>query len=136
MSETASPTLEVYLRLSGEFDPQNLTELIGVTPSYQRQIGAISERTKRAYLSSEWQIGTGKVMTFDMEEVVQILLDKIGLYKDVIAQVALSKDLSVSLVVVVDCTSSNKPALTLSPRQIQWLASVNAALDIDLYIVD
>jgi hypothetical protein len=132
---------------TGDFDPDALTELLGITPTrvYRRGEGLKSGRV-RPY--SAWMWETAERVEHDSELLIQEVLDTFEPVADELAdaRAGWSLDLRVGLVISMygsieadpDGTSGamvSTPALYLSPETLRRLAELGCALDIDSYVI-
>lgn len=129
----------VYFGLFGTFDPDELTERIGIKPTSCCAQGARdSERSLPR--TSQWEFSTEKIVAecIDVhelaEQIIVSLEPRAAQFKAAIAEL----NLSAVLEVVLHFSTSDEvstPIIGFSPRVLAFLVEVNAKIDIDAYIL-
>jgi len=125
---------EVYFALMGDdVDPDLITRKLGITPS------EISRKGVPIPKFDSWRLSTGKlsagcVDVYAMaEQIVAVLLPKAEEIQDLIRKYNLTAYLNVVLIFANDEHTST-PAIGFSRDIIQFLAKVDAAIDVDTYV--
>lgn len=130
--------VETYFKIIGDFDPNEVTELLGITPDKKRKIGDVRhelENKVSVYDFSLWQSGSVKTINEysvekQMEQTVTPLKSKIA---------ALNKfkehnDVNFTLQIVLKFYSAiNKPILSPSKNVIAFCYRTQTAIDYDYY---
>jgi hypothetical protein len=136
---TQSSTNEcyVYFALDGDdFDPDDLTQLIGIAPSkIRRKRDMVSNNLPKF---NSWQIHSEKVIdefvdVYDLSEAVVLRLkDRVELILESKKKYNLTCRLQVVLWVTSD-ESQSTPAIGFEENIINFLAKVGASVDVDTY---
>ncbi len=123
-----------YFRVVGEFDPNAVTEKLGLKPDESWKIG---DKRKNGSLFdfAAWHFGKCEVYTDDiseqMQETIKPLLDKI----DLLNQIRNENEVRFYLEVVPRLYSHNHtPSLAPSVDVMAFCAATQTEIDIDLYI--
>lgn len=129
----------VYFSLKGEFDPAELSEFLGITPSNCRGKG---ERDPERSIprSSIWDFSSPQVegISVDVYQLAEQVIDPLLPHTDRIAEAVRRWDLAATLQVVLEFAvdeSISTPAIGFDPRIVQFLAEVGAGIDIDTYLL-
>ena len=127
----------VYFCLKGDFDPTDVTALIGIAPTSAWARGAI-DPVRDLPRCSLWDFSSETIVdeivdVYDMSEAVVIQLEPAAeRIREAITQFKLSAVLEVVLKISMDQTLST-PAIGFSQRVVRFVASVGASIDIDTY---
>lgn len=130
--------VETYFKIIGDFNPNEVTKLLGITPNKQWKIGDVRhelENKTSVYDFSLWQSGLVKTINEysvekQMEQTVSPLKNKIA---------ALNKfkehnDVNFTLQIVLNFYSKiNKPILSPNKGVIAFCYQTQTAIDYDYY---
>jgi hypothetical protein len=126
--------IRAHLRITGDFDPDEVTNMLGINPhSAWRKGDSRPQRANENFSFSNWSIGVPKRVTPYLDEVVEELMTLLADKADHIARFCILQKLNVSLVCVLEFDIEETPAVTLSDYQVAWLSSIGAGVDIDIY---
>ena len=123
-----------YFTIVGEFDPDAVTALLGLTPDDSRKIGALC-RNGRPAETARWSIG--RCDEYDahvenqMRKTILPLRDKIELLNQIRRENRVSFYLEVVPSVYTDDIS---PCLAPSLDVMEFCVATGTELDIDLYV--
>ena len=123
-----------YFVIKGDFNPDTVTEILGLTPSNVRYIGQELRNGRKSDVAF-WEFGKNdkydSLTTKQMEETVKPLYDKI----DVLNKIREIYDVRFYLS-VVPTAYKNVPAPALAPSLeiIDFCHATRTEIDIDLYI--
>jgi Domain of unknown function (DUF4279) len=124
---------EVYFALYGdEFDPDDVTNLIGLEPTTTKRKGSPIPKF------TSWAISTGKLENdvIDVYDMSSALVSKLSPHAAKIIeakrQFGLEATLQVVLRITTDATKST-PAIGFEREVISFLNSVGASIDVDTY---
>ena len=123
-----------YFKIVGNFYPDEISELLGLTPEKSWKIGDL-RRDGSAYDFAMWKIGTCAEYDIDvsnqMRKTISILQDKIPQLN----QIRQVYDVSFVLE-VVPTIYANEPTPALSPSLdiIDFCHATRTEIDIDLYV--
>jgi hypothetical protein len=129
----------VYFGLRGTFDPEEITSRLSIKPTSSCAKGArYPERGLPK--TSQWEVSTERIVAecIDVYELADQIVTKLEgnarQIKDAIAELDLYAVLQVVLYLSTDDGVST-PAIGFSNRVLEFLAMVNASIDIDTYIL-
>ena len=124
---------QVHFALYGnEFDPDEVTRLVGIEPSFIRHAGTPNPR------QASWKISSAKLATdvLDVYEMSSALVAGLVGRADQIVQAqrrfSLNAELEVVLWLALD-ESVPMPAIGFTPEVIAFLHTVGASVDVDTY---
>jgi len=126
----------VYFALKGDFDPQVVTDRIGIEPSEKWKKGD-KGRYKKTLDFSRWILSTDKGkehMFIDklVDEIVNKLFDKIQIINEIKEQFQL--DSVLEIVMYVDTNEDySTPALGHDLKTIEFLFRTRTRTDVDIY---
>jgi hypothetical protein len=130
----------VYFALQGDdFDPEEITKLIGISPSESWRKGD-KGKFKSTLEFSCWKLSTSKgqeYMWIDklVNEIIQKLYDKIDIIKELKAKYQL--DSVLEIVMEIDVNPENTtPSLGHDLKTIEFLYRTGTKTDIDIYRFD
>lgn len=123
-----------YFRITGNFDPDTISELLGLTPERSWKIGD-KHKSGHIYDFSSWQFGTCDEYDVYVEEqmrkTITPLLSKISILKEIKQKY----DAAFFLEVVPTVASSEStPCLAPSLEVMQFCCDTGTQIDIDLYL--
>ena len=116
------------------FDPDYVTEALGVLPTEHNRIGdSIAHgRGRRTY--DRWRVSVGPVETLEIDTMLD---DVVGRFSDCggrLAQVGNEIGVEPVLMCRVEPKSAETPAITFPARIVRWAADNRVALDVDIMI--
>ena len=138
--------IQVYLAVFGEnFNPDELTALLQVTPTRTQikgqEIPPIKGLYQKpgtkppVYIETVWEYGSDYVKTYDSEDASRVvetaLKDKVALINQFVSK----HNLTVQLAVVPWIDKREAPRIHFSPTFVKMLSDLNAAIDMDIYVV-
>jgi hypothetical protein len=128
--------LSVTFTLRGvDLDPDEVTRQLGLQPTESWRAGEPSRlvRPARFYSDNAWRLHSGLPATTDLEEQVKSLLTRLEpVWK---AAVALGKGHYAEFSCVVYSYGGDRPAISFDNDVVRQIAELNAALDVDLYVL-
>lgn len=124
----------VNFRILGkDFNPDDLTSILNITPSSQWLKGEIIRpNIVRKY--SCWIIGTEYEESCDINVQLKKVLKKISERKRELIDLREKLDLQYRLDVVINIENNEKPAIYLNSDVIEFANDIKAEFDFDLYI--
>ncbi len=123
-------------RITGIFDPDMVTSLLGIQPTRQWKIGD-KRRNGTEYDFASWECS--RCDEYDvytenqMHKTIEPLLDKIDILNQIKANNAVSFTIAVVPTLYTDITT---PALAPSLKVIDFCHATRTEIDIDLYIFE
>lgn len=128
-------TVKAEFSIYGDnFDPNELTDLLGIQPMEVNLKGVITGTRKRPSTETSWSIYTKKEESYDVKEqidkIVSILKDKIKLingFKE-------KNEVSISLSLLIEVENDEKPAIYWTPETNDFLGKIGAESSIEIYM--
>jgi len=138
--------IKIILSVFGDvFDPENLTQKTGISPTAYWKKGDIIPpikglRRKSSVVSvrkeSAWNYSTGFIQTLFFEQVSEVLINSLGgrimLLKDYVEK----ENLDIKIYVVIEIADEHKPALYFDKKFLKMVNELEAEIDVDLYILN
>lgn len=123
-----------YFRIAGNFNPDEVTEKIGLKPYEAWKIGD-KRKNDSIFDFAAWHFGKCEVyndnINEQIKETIQPLLDKI----DILNQIREENDVSFHLEIVPYlCSTNSTPCLAPSLEVMDFCTATRTEIDIDLYI--
>ena len=124
-----------YFKIVGDFDPDAISELLGLQPEKSWKIGDM-RRNGTKYDFALWTIGRcdeyDVIVAHQMERTIAVLADKISLLN----KIREGNDVSFYLEIVptIDADDRN-PCLAPSLRVMDFCHETRTEMDIDLYLM-
>ncbi len=129
-------TCYTYFRITGDFDPDIVTKILGLIPSKTWKIGD-KRRNGTLYDFASWEFGRCDNYDFivenQMHTTIAPLLDKIDVLNELKNEFDITYTLEVVPTVYADNTS---PCLAPSMKVIDFCHATRTKIDIDLYVMD
>ena len=124
-----------YFKIDGNFDPDEVTALLGLTPEKIWKIGELRRGGRSRFDFAHWEIGRcteyDVEVTHQMEKTISMLQDKIPLLNRFRAE----HDVTFWLEIVPSVyPENNSPCLAPSLAVIDFCHATRTRLDIDLYV--
>lgn len=128
-------TVSAHLTLVGnDFDLDYVTNILEISPTYTRDKNEIL-RNGEKFGHTEWGTYTEYEQSFDIE----IQLDKVLIpYRnkvDLMNKIRIECNAEWNVVIVIYIRNGHKPALGFSKHNLKFLASIDADVGFDLYII-
>ena len=138
----------IYLDIRGDnFQPQSLTERIGIQPTHTHLKGDIVPRIKSKIIYTKpgtpplrrkdnaWEYNLGYFHTRDSDDISDILEKTFEGKEDLINEFVKQHKLYVILRVVLEIDPLKTPAFGFSRTFTKMLGKLNASIDVDIYVV-
>ena len=137
-----SPETRARLIIAGEFDPDVLTDRLGIAPDRTMRKGDSWWPPRPELLAendawySNWCSGLSEANAFVVEDYISALIDEFWPRRDTIAelQAELELELEVAVSVRVYGPEFATPSVHLSQRTLRRIGALGADVDIDLYV--
>ncbi len=137
------PVVSMYLRFYSEnsepgehFDPDEVTRRLGIEPTTQFRPGdPITEDGEGRRRRSGWILEFAEQETLQIEEMLDEVKRQINVAGSAIPQIC--RDLKVQAVILCGVRrngSDAMPALGFSPRFIDWAASLELSINVDVIL--
>lgn len=131
-------TLYAYIRFSGnddvdDFPLEVVTEQLGVQPTETWRMGdKINNSHVRSFTC--WKYKSETLETLDSDDVLLPILNVFQSKTDTINQLKKELNLKVHIELVITMIDGYTPSLTIIPEFSRFAASINAFIDIDMYV--
>ncbi|WP_132085132.1 DUF4279 domain-containing protein [Harryflintia acetispora] len=123
----------IHLTLCGEkFNPNNVTEKLGIAPNYIREKNDKLENGN-IFGQTEWGFETEWIENQDLDEVLNIFFSSIREKASQLKRIALECNANWSLLIGVKIWNEQKPILYLSIKNVQFLSEIGADIGFDYY---
>ena len=130
-------TLYVYIKFIGndDFPLHAVTESLDVQPTKTWKVGekVYADKPLERYYTC-WIYETEKLETLVVEEVLDSLYELFSSKVDTINQLKEQLDLEVQIELVIEMENGRTPGLVISPEFSRFASSINALIDIDMYV--
>lgn len=124
--------------LDDNFDPDYITTLLNIEPTYVRKKGCefktFSGRTKIS-LESVWQLETEYEESCDIEIQINKLIDQFRGKEELLKEVKIKYDLEIKICVVIYIKKKKAPGMYLNKEILKFIYSLEAEVDFDVYVV-
>ena len=136
-SQSEHTSCYTYFRMTGDFDPDVISELLGLVPESSWKRGDARKDGKSQYDFSFWQFGTcwdyDVAVENQMLKTITPLLDKVEVLREIKARFAVDFTLEIVPTVRADETT---PCLAPSMQVMRFCCDTGTEIDIDLYVAD
>ena len=133
-------TLYAYISFTGrddvnDFPLEVVTERLGVQPTETWRVGdRINNIVSRAYSFTCWKYESDRLETLDVDDVLLPILNVFQSKTDIINQLKEEFNLDVQIELVITMIDGYTPGLVISPEFSRFAATINAFIDIDMYV--
>lgn len=126
-------SIKCYFEVIGDgFNPDLLTEAMGIEPTKTWRVGDTTRRSGRPYKHDGWSIRSEEVASLDLREVVLPVLRRLLPVAGVLSEYCDRLNLEAVLSCAVYVEDDQMPALSLDSETIRMLSALGASLDIDI----
>ena len=119
-----------YFTISGEFDPLDISRLVGILPSRSWRKGEINPRTGAEYNFSRWSLDSRLSLSASLEEHVRDVLQQLQDHAKAFAAVSNEHG---GMLQLVGYFQGGYPGFGLNKADISALAALELELDFDFY---
>lgn len=124
-----------YFCITGEFDPDTISELLGLVPEETRKIGDTKRDGSTKYDLACWRFGTCReydvIVENQMLKTIAPLIPKVDILKEIKAKFDVRFTLEIVPTVRFD---ESTPCLAPSIQVMQFCCDTGTEMDIDLYV--
>lgn len=113
-----------------DFDLNAVSDALGEAQVILRK----ETRPLNAIRGDCWEMNTGEIRTWSVEEVMDQLIDRLKGKVEWIVEFCKRNAVDAGFTIVLKIDKDDSPAMSLTAKQIQFIASLNATLDWDVYI--
>lgn len=124
---SAKTRIAVSARFLGQFEPDELTARLGVTPTETRASGG--GRPAR------WRLQLRFVDANELAPLLDDLRSQFASARCTLAEAGEPWGLTPLLAIGVEVTASDSPECVVPAEFVQWAAAQGAELDVDIYVV-
>jgi hypothetical protein len=131
MRETPEPNEQyAYFTVVGEFDPEEISLLTGVSPTKAWKKGDINPRSRYEHKFSRWSLYSRLDKESSLEDHMSDVFEQLESKRPEFAELSLRHNCSLQL---VGYFKSFYPGFGLDRKLVKSLADYNLALDCDFY---
>ena len=128
-------TVMAYFSIYGEnFNTEDVTIRLGISPTETKVKGIIPEGKKRPSIETSWKICTKEEVSLDLNDPLHHLVDCIEDKVKPLCDIKSSLDVNFVFSFIVKIENGEKPAMHFSSDSLNFISSIGAEIDIDLYI--
>ncbi len=127
------PEMSVHFTFFGIFEPGEITNLLDISPS---RIWRKGEKfgPVRVHKEDAWRLSTDRKSTYELEEEVMLLIDKLYPQRIRISNLCQDMNLNIEIACHVDVDGREFPAVCLSKKTMSMAVELNADIDIDIIV--
>jgi hypothetical protein len=122
----------VRFRLTGEFEPDAITQALGLQPTQTWRKDELVPKTIIRRESDGWLIDSGMGKNAWLNEQVTALFKKLEPSWSALEKICSHTQADLSCVIY---TSGDRPGIWFEADTVRRLASLNAFIDVDLYVL-
>lgn len=128
--------VRVYLSIFGDSFPlEDITEKLGIEPSntYRKGDRIPNRSSKLLRKETSWHLDTGYQESFDVEEQLQQIIMPLQNKVSIIQEIKQTYSVVCKFYIVIIMEEGDTPSLYLDKDVINFVSSIGAEFDIDLY---
>lgn len=123
-----------YFRITGNFDPDDITKYLRLVPESVQHIGDVRSNGV-PYDYAAWRFGTVKSHRLDTANQMMQTIDPLLTKADLLRKIKLTYDAKLTLIVVpLVRYDEPTPMLAPSPAVMRFCMETGTEIDIDLYV--
>ena len=115
--------------------PEVVTEKLGLEPTTIWRKGDVSKLSRKRYLVSRWQFGTGYMESLAVEDQLRKLIDVFGSKVETINQLSKEWEAEVFVNIAIEIEDKESPSVYLDRETIEFIHKSGAVVDIDIIVV-
>jgi hypothetical protein len=123
----------VEFKIFGNTPPQEITDIIGITPTRTWRKGESNQGLKLLYKENGWGLSSGVQNNPDIEVHLKALLERLLPKAEVIKSLCKQNDLGSEFSCYIDIVDET-PIFNLDAPTIAGISSLNSTLDIDIIV--
>ena len=124
-----------YFRITGDFEPDEISNLLGLSPSESWRIGDLTRGGRSRYDFASWEYGRCEeydvIVANQMMMTIRDLVTKVDILRDIKRRY--SVDFSLEVVPSI-CAGEINPCLAPNREEIEFCYLTKTDMDIDLYV--
>jgi len=128
-----STKITVHFTLTGRFNPDNVSEKLGISPTKTWRLGEPIQKTLLSYKHDGWCLSSDEVDTLDLDEQFTKIWNIIQPYNSTIVDICDELNLHAEIACAVDVEDDQYPVLHFKRESIKRISELNAEIDIDIY---
>lgn len=140
MNDEALPEVWVSFDLvalerdGASFDPDYVTQQLGVLPTQQNRIGDPIHEGKGRRTFTRWRISVGPVYAIKIDGMLDEVISRLRPVSDKLRAVCEEIGVEPMLICAVEPRSAQTPAITFPVEIVRWAADNRVALDVDVML--
>ena len=116
--------------------PEEITSILGIMPTKTWKIGdLISPRGRRYYEFNGWRLQSELQDSAELEEHVVSVLTKLQPSRKALIELCSQYDSEISCVIYASDRDEQVPAIHFEPSIVKKISELNAAIDVDMYLL-
>jgi len=135
LSSPEPPIVTIYFDFYGEFDPAEITKRLGIEPTGQFRAGEPRPSGLGHRRRNGWILKVDPESTFEIDELLKQIQAAVTATPEQIRQVSSELDVEAVVTCEVQATSA-MPSLWFSHELVRWAASIGAAIDVDIMLLE
>lgn len=135
LSSSDSPKVRIFFDFYGTFDPDEITKRLGIEPTRQFRAGEPRILGSGHRRRDGWILEVGPARTYEIDDLLKQIQAAVTASPEEIRRV--SAELNVEAVLTCEVQSdSSMPSLCFADEFVQWAASIGAAIDVDIMLLE
>jgi hypothetical protein len=132
ISGESASTRAYFVFWGKQCDPDEVSRSTGVVASRTWRVGDVrNARTRTRHEDAGWRIDSDGASDLEPAVHVKLLVEKLWHARDYLRALAPGCDMQFSI--VIHCRDAAPPPIHMSRESLHRVASLNAAIDVDLY---
>lgn len=128
--------VRVSFSIYGEkFEPNHITEMLGITPTITHIKGEKIENRKVLRPDTVWELDTGYIESLDINEQLDIILTKLEKKTDKLIEVKNKFSVKMLFMIIVYIENEEVPAMYFERKILGFVNEIEAEIGFDVYVV-
>ena len=116
------------------FDPDYVTEQLGVRPTQQNRVGDPIHKDRGRRTFTRWRLSVGPVDTLDIKPMLSDVLIRLKPANDRLLKICSEISVEPMLTCTVEPKSAQIPDITFPPDVVRWAAEYGVSLGVDVLL--
>jgi hypothetical protein len=135
VSPSDFPRVSIYFDFYGVFDPVEITKRLGIEPTRQFRSGEPGPSGVGHRRRDGWIVAVGPATTFEIDDLLKQMRAAVTVSPEDIKKVSFELNIKPAVTCEVQSIDS-MPSLCFPGEFVQWVASMGAAIDVDIMLLE
>lgn len=126
-----TPQIQTHFIITGIFNPEELTDTIGLDPTKVWRAGETVKDTLVSRRFDGWKLSTPEVSSYELDEEIKKIISFLDPHKLKIREYCAKHNLNIELSCIITTEEGEFPSVHFDRKLIEDINNFNAEIDID-----